>query len=103
MEKLMQLVKVGPLTEREFKRQDGTVKKIQFRMLTLTNGSDTIYGETGERLTGQIEASDQNLRLRLQEGHVYNVDFNIRVSEYEKDGRKAAFVNIVINKLHNFL
>ena len=103
MEKLMQLVKIGPLTEREFKRQDGSVKKIQSRMLTLTNGTDTIYGETGERLTGQIEASDQNLRLKLLEGHVYNCDFTIRASDYEKDGKKGTFVNITINKLYNFL
>lgn len=103
MEKLMQLVKVGPLTEREFKRQDGTVKQIKSRMVTLTNGVDTIYGETSERLTGQIEATDENLRLKLIEGHVYNVDFNIRVSEYEKEGKKSSFVNITINKLFNFL
>lgn len=100
---MMQLLAVGQLEEREFKRQDGSVKKVHFRMLTLTDGVDTIHGETGERLIGQIEASDQQLRLKLLEGHVYNCDFNIRANEYEKDGKKSRFVAITINKLYPFL
>ena len=103
MVKMMQLLTVGQLEKREFKRQDGSVKTVQFRMLTLTDGVDTIYGETGERLTGQIEASDQQLRLKLLEGHVYNCDFNIRANEYEKDGKKSRFVAITINKLYQFI
>lgn len=103
MVKMMLLLAVGQLEEREFKRQDGSVKKITYRMLTLTDGVDTIYGETGERLINQIEASDQQLRLKLMEGHVYNCDFNIRATEYEKDGRKSRFVAITINKLFPFL
>lgn len=103
MVKMMQLLAIGQLEEREFKRQDGSVKKVSFRMLTLTDGVDTIYGETGDRLIGQIEASDQNLRLKLLEGHVYNCDFNIRANEYERDGKKSRFVAITINKLYPFL
>lgn len=103
MVKMMQLLAVGQLEEREFQRQDGSVKKIKFRMLTLTDGVDTIHGETSERLIGQIEASDQELRLKLLEGHVYNCDFNIRANEYEKDGKKSRFVAITINKLFPFL
>lgn len=103
MVKMMQLLAVGQLEEREFQRQDGSVKKVCYRMLTLTDGVDTIHGETGERLIGQIEASDQQLRLKLLEGHVYNCDFNIRANEYEKDGKKSRFVAITINKLFPFL
>lgn len=99
MEKLMQLVKVGSLAEREFKRQDGTVKKLQFRELLLSNGIDTIVGETSERLTAQTEANSDQLRLRLVEGHVYNCEFNLSVREAEKDGKKRNFMSCTITKL----
>lgn len=100
MEKIMQLLKVSPLMTREFKRNDGTVETIKSRMLTLSDGVDTIYGETTKRLTNQIEATDDNIRLRLIEGHVYNCDFNIRATEYEKDGKKSIFVGINIDKIY---
>lgn len=100
MEKIMQLLKVSPLMQREFKRNDGTVETIKSRMLTLSDGIDTIYGETTKRLTNQIEASDDNIRLRLIEGHVYNCEFNIRATEYEKDGKKSTFVAINIDKVY---
>lgn len=100
MEKIMQLLKVSPLMTREFKRNDGTVENIKSRFLTLTDGVDTIYGETTKRLTNQIEASDDNIRLRLIEGHVYNCEFNIRATEYEKEGKKSTFVAINIDKVY---
>lgn len=103
MEKIMQLVKVSPLQQREFRRNDGTVETVKFRLLTLTDGVDTIYGETQKRLTNQIEATDDEIRLKLIEGHVYNCEFYIRANEYEKDGKKATFVAINIEKLHPFL
>ena len=103
MEKIMQLVKVSPLMQRDFKRNDGSVETVKFRMLTLTDGVDTIFGETQKRLTNQLEATDDKIRLKLIEGHVYNCEFYIRANEYEKDGKKSTFVAINIEKLHPLL
>lgn len=98
MQTLVRLVAVGPLQSRDFKRNDGSIKKIEFRMLRFTDGFDTFYGETSERLTGQIEASDENLKLRLIEGRLYNVDLTVNARDYEKDGKSSTFVSIVFNK-----
>lgn len=103
MEKMMILMRVEGLQTREFKRQDGSIQTIKFRNLLFTDGMDTIYGETSSRLIEQTESTNEDLKLRLLEGHLYNVDFTINARDYEKDGKKSTFVSITINKLYVFL
>lgn len=103
MVKMMILMRVEDLQTREFKRQDGSIQTIKFRNLLFTDGIDTIYGETSSRLIEQIETTNDALKLRLIEGHLYNVDFNINAREYEKDGKKSTFVSVNINKVFSIL
>lgn len=103
MEKMMILMRVEDLQTREFKRNDGSIQTIKSRNLLFTDGVDTIYGETSPRLIEQIETTNEALKLRLIEGHVYNVDFTINARDYEKDNKKNTFVSITINKVFNFL
>lgn len=100
---MMILQAVEDLQTRQFKRQDGSIQTIKFRNLRFSDGVDTIYGETSPRLIEQIETTNDDLVLRLIEGHVYNVDFNINAREYEKDNKKSTFVSITINKVYCFL
>lgn len=103
MQKLMILMRVDDLQTREFQRQDGSLQTIKSRNLLFTDGVDTIYGETSSRLIEQIETTNDALKLRLIEGHVYNVDFSINARDYEKDNKKSTFVSITINKVYNFM
>jgi len=103
MDKMMILMRVEDLQTREFKRNDGSIQTIKSRNLLFTDGVDTIYGETSPRLIEQIETTNDALKLRLIEGHVYNVDFTINARDYEKDNKKSTFVSITINKVFNFL
>lgn len=103
MEKMMILMRVEDLQTREFKRNDGSIQTIKSRNLLFTDGVDTIYGETSPRLIEQIETTNDSLKLRLIEGHVYNVDFTINARDYEKDNKKNTFVSITINKVYNFM
>lgn len=100
---MMILMRVEDLQTREFQRQDGSLQTIKFRNLLFTDGIDTIYGETSSRLIEQIETTNDALKLRLIEGHLYNVDFNINAREYEKDGKKNTFVSVNINKVFSIL
>ena len=86
MEKMMVLLAVSEKKQREIKRQDGSVKMLAYRELTMTDGVATIHGETSESLTAQIDSDNQAIKIPMLEGHVYNVRFNIRTATYEKDG-----------------
>lgn len=103
MIKLLQLVSISALVERSITLRDGSTKIIKFKTLEFTDGVDSIIGDTSERLTDQMETTNDAVRLKLLEGHVYNVDFNIRVTEYEKDGKKSKFMNITINRVYCYL
>ena len=92
MEKLMVLSAVSEKKQREIKRQDGSVKMLAYREVTMTDGVDTIHGETSESLTAQIDSDNPAIKIRMIEGHLYNVRFNIRTATYEKDGKKSLFV-----------
>ena len=54
MEKTMQLVECSFKKQREWTRQDGTKETVDYYEVTLTDGIDTIYGETVGTLTKQI-------------------------------------------------
>ena len=100
MEKLMVLSAVSEKKQREIKRQDGSLKMLAYREVTMTDGVDTIHGETSESLTAQIDSDNPAIKIRMIEGHLYNVRFNIRTATYEKDGKKSTFVGISIHQLY---
>ena len=100
MEKTMVLLAVSEKKQREIKRQDGSVKMLAYREVTMTDGVDSIHGETSESLTAQIDSENPAVKIRLLEGHLYNVRFNIRTANYEKDGKKNTFVSITIHQLY---
>lgn len=100
MEKTMVLLAVSEKKQREIKRQDGSVKMLAYREVTMTDGVDSIHGETSESLTAQIDSENPAVKIRLLEGHLYNVRFNIRTATYEKDGKKNTFVSITIHQLY---
>ena len=97
---MMVLLAVSEKKQREIKRQDGSVKMLAYRELTMTDGVDTIHGETSESLTAQIDSDNQAIKIPMLEGHVYNVRFNIRTATYEKDGKKNSFVSVTIHQLY---
>ena len=101
MEKTMKLLAVSGKKQREMKRQDGTVKMIDFYEVTMTDGIDTIHGETSESLTALIETPKEELKVHLVEGHLYTVRFNINARKWEKDGKKATFVSINIHQMYH--
>ena len=100
MEKTLVLLAVSEKKQREIKRQDGSVKMLAYREVTMTDGVDTIHGETSESLTTQIDSDNPAIKIPMLEGRLYKVRFNIRTATYEKDGKKSAFVNVSIHQLY---
>ena len=70
MQKMMILMKVSPVMEREFTTSNNEVRKVKYRMLTLDDGIDSIYGETSEALCNRIDTTNEQNRLQLVEGHL---------------------------------
>ena len=104
MKAMMILKKVSAPMERDIKTNNGDVKKIRFRMITLDDGIDSIHGETSERLFNRIESTNDDLKLNLIEGHVYNVDFTLQAKSYkDKEGRDGVFLTCTINKMGTIL
>jgi hypothetical protein len=101
MEKTMKLLAVSEKKQREMKRQDGTVKMIDFYEVTMSDGIDTIHGETSENLTALIATTNEELKVHLTEGHLYMVRFNINARKWGKDGKKGMFVSINIHQLYH--
>ena len=85
--------------QREIKRQDGTSKMINWRDVILTDGLDTIMGETAENLTNLINAQDENVRLKMEVGAAYNCRINLSVVAYEKDGKSGKFLKATIHQM----
>ncbi len=98
MEKILNLVSCSTKKQREWPRKDGTKEMVDYYEVTLTDGIDTIHGETGSQLTKQIATDGEN-QLRMLEGHLYSVRFNINAREYEKDGKKGNFLSINIQQM----
>lgn len=104
MKQMMILMKVSAPMEREFKTTNGDVKKVPFRMVLLSDGIDSIYGETSERLTNRIDSTNDALKLNPIVGHVYNVDFTLQARTYkDKEGREGIFFSCTINKMESIL
>ena len=98
MEKIMQLAECSFKKQREWARQDGTKETVDYYEVTLTDGIDTIHGETSGQLTKQI-ASEGADKLRMIEGHAYAVRFTINARKYDKDGKKSMFVSVNIHQM----
>ena len=98
MEKTMQLVECSFKKQREWPRKDGTKETVDYYEVTLTDGIDTICGETGGQLTKQI-ATEGADKLRMIEGHVYAVRFTINARKYDKDGKSGHFVSVNIHQM----
>lgn len=98
MEKTLQLVECSFKKQREWTRQDGTKETVDYYEVTLTDGIDTIFGETGAQLTRQI-ASEGADKLRMIEGHAYAVRFTMNARKYDKDGKSGRFVSVNIHQM----
>ena len=94
----MQLVECSFKKQREWTRQDGTKETVDYYEVTLTDGIDTIYGETVGTLTKQIAKEGED-KLRLIEGHWYAVRFTINARKYDKDGKSGCFVSVMIHQM----
>ena len=94
----MQLVECSFKKQREWPRKDGTKELVDYYEVTLTDGIDTIFGETSVQLTKQI-ATEGADKLRMIEGHVYAVRFTINARKYDKDGKSGRFVSVNIHQM----
>ena len=94
----MQLVECSLKKHREWTRQDGTKETVDYYEVTLTDGIDTIHGETSGQLTKQI-ASEGADKLRMIEGHAYAVRFTMNARKYDKDGKSGKFVSVNIHQM----
>lgn len=101
MEKVMKLVAVSMKKQRTIQRQDGSTKVLDYYEVTLSDGIDTVFGETSESLTALISTQDQNVKVNLLEGHLYTVRFNINSRKWEKDGRSGTMVSCNIHQLYH--
>ena len=95
----MNLVSCSLKKTRTWERQDGTSKPIDYYDVMLTDGIDTISGETGEALTAQISTEGDN-KLRMLEGHLYSVRFNINARKWEKDGKSGVYTSVNIHQMY---
>ena len=94
----MQLAECSFKKQREWTRQDGTKETVDYYEVTLTDGIDTVHGETGAQLTKQIAKEGED-RLRMIEGHAYAVRFTINARKYDKEGKSGCFVSVVIHQM----
>jgi len=94
----MQLVECSFKKQREWPRKDGTKELVDYYEVTLTDGIDTIFGETSGQLTKQI-ATEGADKLRMIEGHAYAVRFTINARKYDKDGKSGRFVSVNIHQM----
>lgn len=96
MEKIMLLKAFSETRQREINRQDGSKGIIQWHDIILTDGIDTIMGESSENLTKLIDSPDPNIRLDMSIDCLYNVRANLQVVSYEKNGQKSNFMKASI-------
>ena len=94
----MQLVECSFKKQREWPRKDGTKELVEYYEVTLTDGIDTISGETSGQLTKQI-ASEGADKLRMIEGHTYAVRFTMNARKYDKDGKSGRFVSVNVHQM----
>ena len=99
----MELTYFSQKMQREMKRNDGSIKLLDFYELTLTDGIDTIHGETSEALTSLIDTTNEEVKVRLNPGHLYTVRFNMRTNIANRDGRERRFVGVTIHQMYQMV
>lgn len=99
MEKMFVLKSISERKERTIQRQDGQTKVLKWYDVVMSNGLDTVMGETSESVTNQIDATDENAKLLMEVGKCYMCRVNLNVVEYEKDGKKSAFLKATFHQI----
>lgn len=99
MEKMFVLKSISERKERTIQRQDGQTKVLKWYDVVMSNGLDTVMGETSESVTNQIEATDENAKLLMDVGKCYMCRVNLNVVEYEKEGKKSAFLKATFHQI----
>lgn len=93
------LKSISERKERTIQRQDGQTRVLKWYDVTMTNGLDTVLGETSESVTNQIDATDENARLPMEVGRCYMCRLNLNVVEYEKNGQKSSFFKATFHQI----
>lgn len=99
MEKMFVLKSISERKERTIQRQDGQTKVLKWYDVVMSNGLDTVMGETSESVTNQIEATDENAKLLMEVGKCYMCRVNLNVVEYEKEGKKSSFFKATFQQI----
>ena len=103
MEKMMKVAFISPKMQKEFKRNDGTTKLVDYYEVTLTDGIDTICGETSEALTALIDTTNEAMKVHVKVGYVYQVRLNIRTNTSKKDGSERRFIAATIHQMYQMV
>ena len=70
METIVNIVSVGAYSERQYKKQDGSLEYFQSRGVVMKHGGDTIYGEmTGDMASKNRETQYDTNRLYVAKGY----------------------------------
>lgn len=96
---MLWLKAISETKQREIIKQDGTKKLLSWHDIILTNGLDTIVGESSENLTALIDSRDENLRLPINVDDCYMVRCTFNVQAYEKNGVTSHFQKCVIHQM----
>ena len=99
MEKIMVLKAFSEAKQREITRQDGQKSVITWHDIILTDGIDTVMGESSDNLTKLIDSKDPNVQLPMNIGDLYNVRLTLSVVSYEKNGQKGMFMKSNIQQM----
>lgn len=98
MKGFMRLVSTTQTMEREFTTRNNEVRKVKYRMLRFATATDSIYGETSERLTERFDTQTE-AKIDLKVGHLYLVDFTLQARDYSKDNKTSVFQSVIITAL----
>lgn len=85
MQKLMRLTNVSDLKTSSFTSRDGSSQTIEYYEVELTDGLDTIIGETSKSATFELK----NHPIPL--GSICNVTIRLQVIDYKRDDRASKF------------
>lgn len=99
MEKMFWLKAISEKKQRKITKRDGSEGIITWHDLILTNGLDTIIGESSENLTNLIDSTDENLRLDINVDDCYMCRFTLSVVPYEKNGVTSNFMKCIIHQM----
>jgi hypothetical protein len=90
MEKFMMLKECSALNQRTVKGNDGSQQVIESFEMVLTDGIDTIMGETSKSVTVQLKNKP------AEPGKYYGVSVRLNVVSYTKEGKESRFFKATI-------